>query len=57
MGLERKTEAELKVLGIERKAVEEKDIVNPIDRKASKAEKVRQLRALSAENKPLVKGF
>lgn len=35
----------------------EKDIVNPIDRKASAAEKIAQLEALSKENEPLAKAF
>lgn len=70
MGLEGMTEAELKALGIEkrveileegitetRRVLEEKDIVNPINRSASTEEKIAQLRALSEENKPLVEGF
>lgn len=70
MGLEGMSEAELKALGIERRievleegiagkrrVLEEKDIVNPIDRNATAEEKLAQLQALSAENKPLVERF
>ncbi|MBA3994630.1 MAG: hypothetical protein C0469_13980 [Cyanobacteria bacterium DS2.3.42] len=70
MGLEGMTESELKALGIEkrvevleegiaekRRVLEEKDIVNPIDRNASAEEKIGQLQALSEENKLLVEKF
>lgn len=70
MGLEGMTEAELKALGIEKRVevleeeivgkkrvLDEKDIVNPIDRGATAEEKLAQLQALSAENKPLVERF
>lgn len=35
----------------------ERDVVNPIDRSATPAEKLRQLKELTAENRPLVKGL
>ena len=43
--------------GQEAQQVDESAIVNPIDRNASPEEKVRQLQALTAENKPLVEDF
>lgn len=70
MGLKGMSETELKALGIEkrvealeegiadkRRVLEEKDIVNPINRRASVEEKIAQLEALSRENKPLVEKF
>lgn len=59
LGLEQKTEAELRLIGIEKsaEALEEKNIVNPIDRQASTGEKIGQLQALSVENQPLVENF
>ncbi|MCC6978144.1 MAG: hypothetical protein IT343_07470 [Candidatus Melainabacteria bacterium] len=70
MGLEGMSEAELKALGVEkrvevleegiiekRRLLEEKDIVNPIDRSATASQKVAQLMALTKDNKPLVEKF
>ncbi len=70
MGLEGLSEAELKALGIEkrveileeeiaetRRVLDEKDIVNPINRSAAAEEKLAQLEALSIENEPLVEKF
>jgi hypothetical protein len=70
MGLEGMSEAELKALGIEkrvevleegiaekRRVLEEKDIVNPIDRNATTEEKIAQLQRLSQENETLVRDF
>lgn len=70
MGLEGLSEAELKALGIEkrveileeevtetRRVLNEKDIVNPIDRNATAEEKLAQLQTLSKENEPLAEKF
>lgn len=70
MGLEGLSEAELKALGIEkrieileeeitetRRVLDEKDIVNPIDRNATAQGKLAQLQALSKENEPLAEKF
>jgi hypothetical protein len=70
MGLEGLSEAELKALGIEkrvefaeeriagnRSVLEEKDIVNPVDRNATTEKKLAQLRELSEENVWLAKKF
>jgi hypothetical protein len=58
MNLENMTEEQLKGLNIHRRAEPlEKDIFNPIDRQASTDEKIRQLQALSAQNRPLVEDF
>jgi hypothetical protein len=58
LGLEQKTEAELRMLGIEKRAETlEKDIVSSINRQASTGEKIGQLQALSVENEPLVENF
>ncbi|MBZ0189840.1 MAG: hypothetical protein K8F91_26580 [Candidatus Obscuribacterales bacterium] len=43
--------------GREIKPVDEKEVVNPIDRTASAEQKVAQLMALSEQNKPLVERF
>lgn len=43
--------------GREIKPVDEKEVVNSIDRSASQSEKVRELRRLSKENEPLAKSF
>lgn len=70
MGLDGMSEAELETLRIERRvevleegteekrrSLEEKDIVNPIDRNATAEDKVAQLQTLSVESKPLVERF